>query len=526
MSPFSFQALFSIKPFYPGYVVDNNTGKLVKDLSESNKKLTFISRVSAIWEHVRFSRRRFENQPDTGLLGKHVTRFFNCTWNYFFKGVLGTLSMVLVYPLLCVFVSTSSIFIGLTTPVWYPILSALQHLLFVLIFDWELDTKIYTRFFPIFTILLKFFVCGIISPILALFTGIFVCPIGSFIVVIFGIIRRFNRKILDSLMFNLILKRLARVPASDSFVAKRISGPGLASNYLYQIRAEQALAAVEIKIEIEILDSFIEYIGKRLRAPLETYQKLFDPIFGNYSYELAKHSPGPYKDLSSEIELQYKKYDEIYQHRLNKLKKQINSQDLSKARLSQSNLEIVLHETTKIVQFYYESSILKYRGQSSDEMFKQLELEDNDWKQIAGKVLEEIFGTGILVPVEESDDYFNLEIKHLNLEKYAEMIANSKLNDDLDDLNTRYFPKSESLDIKIPENNMGMFLVFSSPGTQYDKSSNYVVNFHLPPCIPSKLAFFVLYNANDKDIKETDFKRVLSLRISNGSLNNLESHYC
>ena len=50
-----------------------------------------------------------------------------------------------------------------------------------------------------------------------------------------------------------LLKRLARVPSTDTFVARRIGGPGLASNFFYQVRPEQVLAALEMQIELEIL---------------------------------------------------------------------------------------------------------------------------------------------------------------------------------------------------------------------------------------------------------------------------------
>lgn len=36
-------------------------------------------------------------------------------------------------------------------------------------------------------------------------------------------------------MFHLVIKNRGRIPASDSFVVKRIAGPGLASDYYYQV---------------------------------------------------------------------------------------------------------------------------------------------------------------------------------------------------------------------------------------------------------------------------------------------------
>ena len=36
-------------------------------------------------------------------------------------------------------------------------------------------------------------------------------------------------------MFHLIIKKHARIPASNSWVARRTKGPGMASNYFYQV---------------------------------------------------------------------------------------------------------------------------------------------------------------------------------------------------------------------------------------------------------------------------------------------------
>jgi hypothetical protein len=38
----------------------------------------------------------------------------------------------------------------------------------------------------------------------------------------------------DAAAFHMLIKKRGRVPASDSFVVRRIAGPGLASNYFYQ----------------------------------------------------------------------------------------------------------------------------------------------------------------------------------------------------------------------------------------------------------------------------------------------------
>ena len=69
------------------------------------------------------------------------------------------------------------------------------------------------------------------------------------VVTTFALIRKLVRSCRDNFMFHAFIKPLARVPANDSFAARRIAGPGLASNFLYQIRPEEALAAVFLHVE-------------------------------------------------------------------------------------------------------------------------------------------------------------------------------------------------------------------------------------------------------------------------------------
>ena len=51
-----------------------------------------------------------------------------------------------------------------------------------------------------------------------------------------GVFRRGGRAVWDAFMFHAVIKKRARVPASDTFVARRTEGPGLATHYFYQVR--------------------------------------------------------------------------------------------------------------------------------------------------------------------------------------------------------------------------------------------------------------------------------------------------
>ena len=50
-----------------------------------------------------------------------------------------------------------------------------------------------------------------------------------------GIVRRGLRHIWDAFMFHAVIKKRGRIPASDSCLVRRIAGPGLHSNFYYQV---------------------------------------------------------------------------------------------------------------------------------------------------------------------------------------------------------------------------------------------------------------------------------------------------
>ena len=64
------------------------------------------------------------------------------------------------------------------------------------------------------------------------------------------------RRAWDVAMFNLVIRKRARVPAGDSFIVRRVAGPGLASDFFYQIKTEQALVALEARMEMDELQAY------------------------------------------------------------------------------------------------------------------------------------------------------------------------------------------------------------------------------------------------------------------------------
>ena len=105
-----------------------------------------------------------------------------------------------------------------------------------------------------------------------------ICPLGAFLGCLLSASRKGLRDAYDAVIFQLLIKPLARMPLSDNFLARRIAGPGIASTYYYQISTEQALAALETAMDLDRLITFhVSIIQKEKKK--ENVLKTFKSIF-------------------------------------------------------------------------------------------------------------------------------------------------------------------------------------------------------------------------------------------------------
>jgi hypothetical protein len=184
-----------------------------------------------------------------------------------------------------------------------PILTLIFHILQILIYDANSAGNI-KQFFRLFTyfffsgeygrkifcliniVITDFICCGLIQPILVLI-ALVASPIISLLLVIcklfllFAIfliidldacLHRCTRGMYDNVIYHLIVKRFARIPAHNGFLARRVAGPGLAAEYFYQVSSPEVLAALEALIEQNELRVYRSYIEQILMKPVDEYR--------------------------------------------------------------------------------------------------------------------------------------------------------------------------------------------------------------------------------------------------------------
>lgn len=451
VSSVSFRSIFAIEAYQPYKKFNRDVGRMEPDTSKTIRTLS--SRIIAIIAYVKQARARFERLPDKGMIGKNTERVFNRIWNYFFVGAVGITGLIVIYPPVCIGLSTLSLGAGLLAPLWFPISSLIYNLFCMFIVDLDLmraTHKQEDRLFGVaFRIVLNPLISGAILPVFNLLAGLILLPSCSAIITLFSLFRRRVRACQDSFFYYGLFQGTGRVPACDTPLARRISGPGLASKHFYQIKPEQALAAVEIYLEKKILGVYVNFIRAKLDEPIEVFDKVFGPLMKPYGYQY--YSSKDKSKLQKDISAYCQDFEEIKHEKLKALNLNLFMNGSGKIRLAENSLQIVLFEATKLVKFNYENVILKYYGQTSKELFETASLRKNDWTGLTGRILEEIFGVGIMKPLEAMHEVFDLKVDHLNLIKYTKMINESNIRDDLEKVEEKYRPEVEKVRVEIHE---------------------------------------------------------------------------
>lgn len=115
-----------------------------------------------------------------GFIGKGLTRHLNRGWNYIVKGFLGTVVIVFLFPLLCLLVSTGSILLAITAPIWMPFATSILHLYMMFVYDLDSPDGSENRYCVIMeAIIWNIFIQGCFQPFFAVFVAAVVCPLIS-----------------------------------------------------------------------------------------------------------------------------------------------------------------------------------------------------------------------------------------------------------------------------------------------------------------------------------------------------------
>ncbi|XP_055949382.1 uncharacterized protein LOC129983778 [Argiope bruennichi] len=439
-SPVSLRALFCIRPFIPDLEINQIDGTLYP--RKSSLTHTLCSRLLLLWRHISKSRTEFESRPDTGFIGKGFSRHLNRLWNYFIKGALGTLLIVFFFPLICFSVSFLSLCVAAFAAVWVPAVTLVFHLVMIFVYDFDSPGLPRNKVCMVVEALLwHISVLGVLQPILALLVALVICPIASLIVFLAAMIRCCCRLIWDVAMFHFLIKRRGRVPSSDSWLVKRIAGPGLSNEHFFQIAPEQALAAFEAKLETEELNAFREEVERIILLPQQIYREFVAQCFHPFSATLYKE--GVYREVEKEAQELLAALRDQVDRRKKELQTGLSVNVRSKVKLTASDLQPTLHVATVVLQRFFPIHVLKRLQIKEEDFWDKKGLSYRDWPGFAAQLFTEVFSIDILTPLEDSDTRYRLEAHGVNLSRYSEMLQSVALQPNVDFSSVIHIPKGK-----------------------------------------------------------------------------------
>jgi hypothetical protein len=424
--PLSLRALFSPHQYYPDKTVDERTGEIVTNQSVKVNSFPFL--LGKLWSNVSSMRRDFENRPDTGLIGKGVTRLFNLIWCYIIVGLFGTVFLVAFMPAAILLNCALSIVLGVTAIVWWPIALLIGFLFALLVYDW-LHARYGDVWFPLLAALIgRVVVLGAVRLVLAVLFALIVHPLVALFCFLFACLRAAARWTWDKLMMFLILKRRGRVPASDEFLTRRVRGPGLSFKCAFQIPTDAALVALRAQLELlelRELQRRIDWIETSPSVWLNrALKRTFEGLLASYSGSslLMTEVRGRREVLEMRADFQRQ-----LARRRKLIPDNVRNSDLRQTADMLSNTIAIAEQVVE--RFVTERILAALSGtcphvpndmpgksdHNESSFWSRQSVKKGDFRALTSKLLTNALGSHFLEPLEESDRVIKLEAEHTRM---------------------------------------------------------------------------------------------------------------
>ena len=439
-SPFSIRALLYPSPFRPYKRLNHETGELEVDPQEVH---TYIYLLRTLWTHVLDSRRRFESEPDSGFLGKSVTRFFNVLYNYVVVGFGGSLFLTATLPPAIILNTLLSLGLFVLSPILGPLLAILGYLCCLLIYDFDgngIGTVLAWCFRMIF---------GLVEIIFSLGIAIVTPPVISGVTTIRYL---FNKacSVADWFRYQLFIRPFARIPDANGFLIRQVAGPGLRSMYRYQVSPEVVTLALHANLEQKESNWYRTWVNQVNLKPQSHYQRTMVQYFESFGTVNAPILENFLREKSRLIAERLEQELRAHQE-----KQQI--QPFARGVCSMSHLvrqePAELRRTVALAEQlcseFFATRLFPYLDEKDLQNFwVNRGLLPGDWESLAKFYLKELFGDQFLAPLEredeESDPYDNkeivtLKVHHVNAAAYCDMILTGKPRDPMEKVSEQRF---------------------------------------------------------------------------------------
>ncbi len=223
-------------------------------------------------------------------------------------------------------------------------------------------------------------------------------------------------------------KKSMKVPGRDSKVIKRIQGPGLSSEYYFQIKEDLALLVLQANLEKQELELFSQFTMAQAQKPLNALQRSLKKLFGAFFTNLGEgnlEKAAYAKEIISSVKDAEKYVKENVSARRETIAKLIgvHSKELDRVRLSQASLNSLLPRALALTKKFYAEKLSKnfLNDKVKAQFWANFTLNENDFIGLTQALLKNSFGPNILSSLEATDSTFTLQSKDVGL---GELVSN------------------------------------------------------------------------------------------------------
>ncbi len=430
--PLGIKHVYKDQPFSNQKRVNPKTGAIEAD--PNSITTTMRSRTRELWKSVADADAKFEASQPSGFFSKDTLRVIHNIKNRYIRGYIGT-GVIWGCGGACAIGNTlATTGLGATSLVWAPMTS-----IFMLGFDAAVyDTKgasrrTVNRFSPLLTHLLG--QSGIAGLGMTVGAGLGALTHATVGVGEIGL-GRTRAGIIggkDALMRKIFFRH-AYVPKGNDMVTKLIAGPGLTSEYYYQVRPEISVMGLMATLEQAELQAYKKATQEEIDKPVKEFNEFFNRTLSQAVTVDLNATIRKYPDLvdstsalSKDLEKAVSERSQLY----NKILGNEGGVNRFLIKQTREDLAETLAISQSLVQEYFTEKV--FAGMSAEQIagfWRDRRLPQNEWTEFTKDLLAQTFSREFLTPLEDTDARFRFVVGNEGLERDLERLVDGKKIDD------------------------------------------------------------------------------------------------
>jgi hypothetical protein len=278
---------------------------------------------------------------------------------------------------------------------------------------------------------------GAAVPIAAGPVGVIAHAVAAAALWIAGWTRWLSRRAWDWTVYGILIRNFARIPGRESkSLFRRIAGPGLSSNYFFQVAPDVAVVALWASMESGEHARYRANTEELLAWPVAAYEAFLKPFVVATQALRADVSRGSlgYARVADDRKAHLEALKDALRGNDELYAKLLAVPERSGIKMTAENLTATLKTGAVLAQRFYGGlfAAQRWTPEQVAAFWAARKLEPGDWVGVAKSHLAAVFGPAFLIPLEETDKSLRIEIHEPGLADYARSLENGIAPDELD----------------------------------------------------------------------------------------------